>query len=172
MLIIFTGKRDKEIGHTIATHFIVFTKYMYNWLVKMKIYLNQIVSRPTVCIELRKQWAESGMWEGSVGQPHKTGTLSDDIWRACAGVPHLCGPAPCSACWRSRQNRPQIFTVDKVFAAIHPLEKSEGFLTLHVQGYDYSHRCVRFAGMDHTGRFHCSCKYVFTKWRRNVLLFP
>lgn len=138
MLIIFTAKRDKEIGHTIATHFIVFTKYMDNWLVKMKIYHNQIVSRPSVCIDLRKQWAESGMWEGSVGQPHKTGTLSDDIWRACA-APVRAGPLlsllPQSA------HRPQIFTVDKVFSAIHPLEISGGFLTLHVKGYDYSHRC-------------------------------
>lgn len=111
---------------------------MDNWLAKMKIYHSQIVSRPTVCIDLRKQWAESGMWEGSVGQPHKTGTLSDDIWRACA-APVRAGPL--LSLLTQSAHRPQIFTVDKVFAAIHPLEKSGGFLTLHVQGYDYSHRC-------------------------------
>lgn len=104
----------------------------------MKIYHNQIGSRPTVCIDLRKQWAESGMWEGSVGQPHKTGTLSDDIWRACAA------PVRASLLFSlltQSAHRPQIFTADKAFAAIQPLDKSGGFLTLHVQGYDYSHRC-------------------------------
>lgn len=104
----------------------------------MKIYHNQIVSGPSVCIDLRKQWAESGMWEGSVGQPHKTGTLSDDIWRACA-APVRAGPM--LSLLTQSAHRPQIFTVDKVFAAIHPLEISGGVLTLHVKGYDYSHRC-------------------------------
>lgn len=84
-------KRDKEKGPTIATQFIVLTVYLFDWLVKMKIRHNETVSHPTVCIASRGQWTESGMWEGSVGQPHK---LALSQTTSGGRVPHLCRLAP------------------------------------------------------------------------------